>query len=120
MGIDLYELIADRFGYTSSRQLTNDDVNELVKHFEDEGLEPKRTTKKGGFVPYKHGYQRKVWVLWDELGKAGVLEKKGDKSLQAYVRRMTKKSHLRFCGRADCDVLIESLKAWGQREKVDV
>jgi hypothetical protein len=40
--------------------------------------------------------------------------------MQAYVKRTTKKENLAWCDGGDCSMLIESLKAWADREDVDV
>ncbi len=118
-GIDKYEILADRYGLESSKQLSPAQVDDFIKHLEHLGWE-KQPGKKSKFVPYQTGPQRKVAKMWSVLGKAGVLDKPGDESLQRYVRKMTKKSHLKFCDKDNCNIVIEGLKAWGKRENVDV
>ena len=59
--------------------------------------------------------ERKVWALWGELGRSGVLDAPGAAGLRAFVKRQTNVDDLKFCSQGQLHALVESLKKWGQR-----
>ncbi len=119
LGIDKYNLIADRYGLESSKQLTRQQTLDLLLHFKALGWKPVRKksfTKKNKTSPhYEDARMRKVVALWITLADAGVVKNRANYSLQKYVKRMTGKDNLRWCDGADLNVLIDGLKAWGKR-----
>lgn len=59
--------------------------------------------------------ERKVWALWNQLGRDGVVRNVSAAALNAWVERTVHVSALRFATSAQLDTLIEGLKAWQQR-----
>ena len=59
--------------------------------------------------------ERKVWALWLQLGRDGVVHNPSATALNAWVERTVHVSALRFANDAQLDTLIEALKAWQQR-----
>lgn len=59
--------------------------------------------------------ERKVWALWHQLHRDGIVHNHSRKGLDAWVERQVGVSSLRFCKDAQLDTLIEALKAWKQR-----
>lgn len=59
--------------------------------------------------------ERKVWALWNQLARDGVLHNPSRAALNAWVERTVHVSALVFCTSAQLDTLIEALKAWQQR-----
>lgn len=59
--------------------------------------------------------ERKVWALWHQLGRDGVVHNTSQAALYAWVERTVQVSALRFANDAQLDTLIEALKAWQQR-----
>lgn len=59
--------------------------------------------------------ERKVWALWHQLGRDGVVHNTSAAALHAWVERTVHVSALRFANDAQLDTLIEALKAWQQR-----
>jgi phage gp16-like protein len=59
--------------------------------------------------------ERKVWALWNALGRAGRVENTSAKALNAWVERQVSVSALRFCTGPQLDTLIEALKFWEAR-----
>ncbi len=59
--------------------------------------------------------ERKVWALWNQLGRDGVVRDTSAKALNAWVARTVHVSALAFANGAQLDTLIEALKAWQQR-----
>ncbi len=59
--------------------------------------------------------ERKVWALWHQLGRDGVVHNTSAAALNAWVERTVHVSALRFANDAQLDALIEGLKAWQLR-----
>ena len=59
--------------------------------------------------------ERKVWALWHQLGRDGLVRHTSAFALHAWVQRTVQVSALRFATDAQLDTLIEALKAWQQR-----
>ena len=59
--------------------------------------------------------ERKVWALWNQLGRDGVVHNPSATALNAWVERTVHVSALRFANSAQLDTLIEALKAWQTR-----
>lgn len=59
--------------------------------------------------------ERKVWALWHQLHRDGVVANPSRTALDAWVERTVQVSSLRFCTAAQLDTLIEALKAWQSR-----
>lgn len=56
--------------------------------------------------------ERKVWALWNQLGRDGVVHNTSAQALDAWVERTVHVSALGFATSAQLDTLIEALKAW--------
>ncbi len=120
LGLDKHQLISDRYGIESSKELRPRQLADLYAHFRGLGWKVKRKQKSASSPKYDDPQKRKIVALWITLGKAGVVRNRSDTALQAYVKRMCGVENLKWCHGEDCDLLIESLKAWGKREKIDV
>lgn len=59
--------------------------------------------------------ERKVWALWHQLHRDGLVHDTSPKALNAWVARTVHVSALAFANAAQLDTLIEALKAWQQR-----
>ena len=59
--------------------------------------------------------ERKVWAMWHQLGRDGLVRHTSAFALHAWVQRTVQVSALRFANDAQLDTLIEALKAWQQR-----
>lgn len=59
--------------------------------------------------------ERKVWALWNQLGRDGVVRDTSTRALNAWVERTVHVSALGFANSAQLDTLIEALKRWQQR-----
>jgi len=119
LGVEKYAILADRYGLDSSKQLTPCQVRDLLSHFTSLGWKVKRPKNSKISPQYSDPQMRKVVALWITLAKAGVIKNRSDLALQAYVKRMTKVTNLKWCSGYQLDQIIESLKAWGKRERVD-
>lgn len=59
--------------------------------------------------------ERKVWALWNQLHRDGVLHNPSRAALNAWVERTVHVSALGFANSAQLDTLIEALKEWQKR-----
>lgn len=120
LGIEKYQFLEDRYGINSAKQLTNSQLNDLYAYFKNLGWNPTRKKASEKTQRFGNPMKDKVTALWITLAKAEVVKDRSDFALQGFVKRMTDKENLRFCGNSDCDKLIEALKSMGRRHKVDV
>lgn len=59
--------------------------------------------------------ERKVWALWHQLHRDGLVHDNSAAALNAWVARTVHVSALTFANGAQLDTLIEALKAWQSR-----
>ena len=59
--------------------------------------------------------ERKVWALWNQLVRDGVVHNPSAAALNAWVERTVHVSALGFATGAQLDTLIEALKEWQKR-----
>ena len=59
--------------------------------------------------------ERKIWALWHQLGRDGLVQNTSAQALNAWVERQVGVTTLRFCTSAQLDTLIEAAKAWQGR-----
>lgn len=59
--------------------------------------------------------ERKVWALWHQLHRDGLVTHTDRAALDAWVARTVQVSALRFCTSKQLDTCIEALKAWHNR-----
>ena len=59
--------------------------------------------------------ERKVWALWHQLGRDGVVRDTSPQALNKWIERQIGVSALVFANGSQLDTLIEALKAWQQR-----
>lgn len=62
--------------------------------------------------------ERKVWALWNQLVRDGLVSNPSRAALNAWVERTVHVSTLQFCTVAQLDTCIEALKSWQQRKEV--
>ncbi|MFV0678968.1 regulatory protein GemA [Ottowia sp.] len=59
--------------------------------------------------------ERKVWAIWLDMARRGIVRHKDSRALDGFVQRQTGTSALRFCSAAQLDAVIEALKLWQKR-----
>lgn len=59
--------------------------------------------------------ERKVWALWNQLHRDGLITHRSAPALNAWVKRQVGVDGLRFATGAQLDALIEALKRWEGR-----
>ncbi len=123
LGIDKYDLIADRYSLESTKNLTRQQTFDLLAHFGTLGWKPTRkkgNSKKSKSSPvYESPQMRKVVAMWITLADADIVRNRANYALQNYVKRLTGKANLAWCKHPDFKILIASLKAMGKDGGVD-
>ena len=59
--------------------------------------------------------ERKVWAIWLDMARSGLVHNKAAQALDAFVCRQTGVTALRWCNAKQLDAVIEALKAWQKR-----
>lgn len=122
LGLNKYELLADRYGLKSSTKLTKSQTFDLLRHFGALGWRAKHGTKgKSNTSPkYKDPQRRKVVACWITMWQKNIIRNRSNSALQKYVKKMTGKDDLRWCDGSDLNLLIEGLKQWAAREGIEL
>ncbi len=98
-------------GASSAAELNETDRHRLIEHFRGLGFEKKGGRRNNAANP-QHS---KIRYLWRDLYQAGAIRDNSDAALDAYVRRMTGASSLRFLDRGQAWNLTNGLKKWLSR-----
>lgn len=123
---DYRALLRGLTGKASSKDMTADQQQHVRQHLQrlaqQLGAAPAATRRRplsdAAFAKAKLSAtpkERKVWALWNQLGRDGVLHNPSRAALNAWVQRTVHVSAPRFCTSAQLDTLIEALKAWQER-----
>ena len=110
---------------TSTKEMSDRERQKVRDHMQGLGERmgvvkavPRRSAAPRSFAAAKaeaSPRERKVWALWNQLGRDGVVHNTSATALNAWVERTVHVSALRFANQAQLDTLIEALKAWLQR-----
>ena len=112
-------------GKSSSKDMTDTQRRQVRNHMQDLGerlgvLPPsrRRPLTREQFDQVKKAArpkERKVWALWHQLHRDGLVANPSRAALDAWVERTVHVSALRFTTDPQLDTCIEALKAWQQR-----
>lgn len=122
---DYRALLCNLTGKTSSKAMSEDQQHQVRDHMQNLAVRMgvatatrRRPMSGQQFDQAKRQAsprERKVWALWMQLHRDGVVKDTRRKALDAWVERQVGVSSLRFCAAAQLDTLIEALKAWQER-----
>lgn len=119
---DYRALLVTLTGKASSKGMTATEQNQVRDHMqrlaERMGVAKPLQRRANTFAQAKAAAsprERKVWALWNQLHRDGVVHNPSATALNTWVERTVHVSALRFANDAQMDVLIEALKAWQQR-----
>jgi phage gp16-like protein len=105
-------MLEERYKVSSTADLNDGQLKNLCAHLD------KLTGQK---TSLPDAQAQKIWVLWQELHKAGAVRDPSEAALNAYTQRMTRSGNkpgvasYRWLNRYQASSLIESLKKWQQR-----
>jgi len=123
---DYRALLIQLTGHSSSKAMTQPQRRTVREHLQRlasrMGLEQPATRQRplpdAQFAQAKAAAsprERKVWALWHQLHRDGLVDNPSAAALNAWVKRQVGVDALRFCTGPQLDTLIEALKAWGDR-----
>ena len=108
---------------TSSKDLTDKERQAVRDHMqslaERMGVAKPTRSRANTFAQTKAAAsprERKVWALWHQLHRDGLVHDTSPAALNAWVERTVHVSALAFANAAQLDTCIEALKAWQQRK----
>jgi phage gp16-like protein len=126
---DYRALLSNLTGKTSSKDLSNRERVAVRDHMQNlaERMGAVQPSRRRPHSPSKYNQvmaaaspkERKVWALWHQLGRDGVVRDTSAQALNAWVMRTVHVSALQFANSAQLDTLIEALKSWQQRGTTD-
>jgi phage gp16-like protein len=114
------DILHVHFKVDSAAKLTDRQATVLLNKFRAKGWKEKQSRQKPTSPKHDDSQMRKIVALWITMHQAGIVKNGSDKALQAYVKRQTGVDNLRWCDPGQLWTLIEGLKRWAAREKVDV
>lgn len=123
---DYRALLIQLTGHSSSKAMTQPQRRTVREHLQRlaarMGIEQPATRQRplpdAQFAQAKAAAsprERKVWALWHQLHRDGLVDNPSAAALNAWVKRQVGVDALRFCTGPQLDTLIEALKAWGDR-----
>lgn len=123
---DYRALLIQLTGHSSSKAMTQAQRRTVREHLQrlaaHMGIEQPATRQRpladAQFAQAKAAAsprERKVWALWHQLHRDGLVDNPTAAALNAWVKRQVGVDALRFCTGPQLDTLIEALKAWGER-----
>ena len=119
---DYRALLGNLTGKTSAKELTPAEQERVRDHMQSlavrMGLAKPTRSRRNTFALSKAAAspkERKVWALWNQLHRDGVVYDRSAAALNAWVERTVHVSALRFATSAQQDTLIEALKDWQKR-----
>lgn len=123
---DYRALLIQLTGHSSSKAMTQAQRRTVREHLQrlaaHMGIEQPATRQRpladAAFAKAKADAsprERKVWALWHQLHRDGLVDNPSAAALNAWVKRQVGVDALRFCTGPQLDTLIEALKAWGDR-----
>ena len=122
---DYRALLVNLTGKSSSTDMSQAERTKVRDHMQSlaERLGVARPARRGSMTGQQFAKskaeassrERKVWAMWNQLHRSGLLDNPSRAALDAWVSRTVQVSSLRFCTPAQLNTLIEALKSWSER-----
>ncbi|MGN1124598.1 MAG: regulatory protein GemA [Candidatus Gastranaerophilaceae bacterium] len=125
MGFDddiYYEMMFNRYGVRSSKDLTQKQINEYINYLRDNAIQTGAFKPKASFNKYKYNnlanrdkkmaspkQLRKIEAMWLDRTKAKTNEEKA-KALKSFIKRITGKEGITFLTAVDVRKIINALE----------
>lgn len=94
---------------SSAGDLTERELERMIASFKSRGWRGGRPQRSGS------PHVRKIWALWGDMCRKGLVREPTRKALRAFVVRMTDVADPEWLTPAQAGVVIEALKAWQAR-----
>ena len=117
---DYRALLRQLTGQASSKDCTPAQQQQVHDHLQKlaERMGVASARRRAGFdASYKAASprERKVWAIWLDMARRGLVHHKSAQALDGFVSRQTGVASLRWCNAAQLDAVIEALKLWQKR-----
>ncbi len=117
---DYRALLLQLTGKSSSKDCTPAQQRQLREHLQmlTERMGVASPARRSGFearVKAASPRERKVWAIWLDMARRGLVQNKSGQALDAFVYRQTGVTALRWCTAVQLDAIIEALKIWQKR-----
>ena len=117
---DYRALLRHLTGHTSSKDCTAQQQRQVRDHLQGlaERMGVASPQRRAGFEARylaASPRERKVWAIWLDMARRGLVHSRDARALDAFVQRQTGVSALRWCSAAQLDAVIEALKLWQKR-----
>lgn len=117
------DMIENRYGKRSSKDLSINQLVDLVEHLKGQGFKPKPKRAPGKVMPSEDREKliRKIRALWVSLHHLGVLRDASEEALASFARRVTGGKETGIADLAWLDgnaayKVVEALKAMAERD----
>lgn len=111
---DTYRDVLERVtGRASARDLDERDLSKVIDAFKVKGWQPK--AGKRHVTKSDKPYVRKVYALWGELHRKGIVKGESRGALRAFVKRTTTATDPEWLTLDQAMTVIEALKQWRAR-----
>lgn len=107
-------------GATSVANLTIPKLDQVLEHLKAKGFKVVPKAKKQAIPMADDAQSRKIRSLWLSLRDAGAVRDGSETALAKFVANCTGVQALQWLNNAQASKVIERLKKWAAREKVDV
>jgi len=118
-----YRAVLERFGVASSKELSDRQMARCLEFLEAQAVEAGVWQARGGAPAPKRrpgaatdAQLRLVVVLWRQVSRQ-TTDADRKTALDAFVRRITGKARLAWCGHGDIQALVNALEAMGAKRE---
>lgn len=116
LGLDeeTYRAVLERVtGRSSAGELEERELSKVIDAFKVKGWQPR--AGKRPVTKSDKPFVRKVYALWGELHREGIVRGESRSALRAFVKRLTGAADPEWLTLKEAMTVIESLKQWRER-----
>lgn len=117
------QLLATFGGASSAADLDAAGRGRVLARFRALGWQPKRSRRVSPASRHKDPHDKtqadKIRALWISLHRAGVVRDGSERALGRFVHRLTRRYSPDWLDSAQANQVIEALKDWARRERVE-
>lgn len=116
---ETYRLVLEKVaGKSSAAALSEQDLGKVIDHFRGRGWAPKPKGRGASRPrPSDSKHVRKIWSIWGEMCRRGLVRTPTRAALRAFVERMTGVADPEWLSPSQANRVVEGLKAWREREE---
>ncbi|MBF0309491.1 MAG: regulatory protein GemA [Magnetococcales bacterium] len=109
------EALFNNTGKRSTSEMSVEQMERVIGHFKNRGF---TVVGKQPSPPQPADPQTgKIWALWREMHRLGIVHNPDEAALNAFIKRETRVEHIKWLDVSQKSHVIERLKAWKERAK---